>query len=144
MDKFIHHYGFTITLIINVNLYLLSMWWFNFGIFNWISVSVMRATCISIKKFFSENSWIFFPGTICQIKQMLSLCNKYWKKNKKYTNIFAKKTNLTKEGSNTNCLVDLQGRLQCKQALSSRHAIFREYWLSVPSTLQCSGYPGNI
>ena len=26
----------------------------------------------------------------------------------------------------------------------SRHAIFREYLLCVPSVLQCSGHPGNI
>ena len=28
--------------------------------------------------------------------------------------------------------------------LPSRHAIFQEYSLSVPSALQCSGHPGNI
>ena len=28
--------------------------------------------------------------------------------------------------------------------IPSRHAIFRKYLLSPPSTLQCSGHPGNI
>ena len=33
---------------------------------------------------------------------------------------------------------------QGEQLVPSRHAIFREYWLSVPSALQCSGHPANI